>query len=121
LIGFSTVAAGAALVVFSVSPWIALSMAMMTIVGFGIIISGASINTIVQTIVEDGMRGRVMSFYTISFLGVAPLGAVTIGALAQATNVQIALGFGGLACVAFGSLFLKDLPRMRVALAAAMK
>lgn len=116
LLGCSMAAAGAALVVFSQSRWIALSIPMMAVVGFGIIVTGASVNTIVQTIVDDSMRGRVMSFYTMSFMGVAPLGAVTMGALAQATNVQIALGIGGCACLAAAAHFLWGLQRFRAAL-----
>lgn len=116
LLGLSMAAAGAALAVFSMSPWIALSIPMMAVVGFGIIVTGASVNTIVQTVVDDSMRGRVMSFYTMSFMGVAPLGAVTMGALAQATNVQVALGLGGCACCAAALHFLWGLPRFRAAL-----
>ena len=116
VIGASAVAAGAALVVFALSPWIAVSAAMMAVVGFGIIVTGAGINTMVQTIVRDAMRGRVMSFYTMSFLGVAPLGAITIGALAQATSVQHALAFGGFACAAAGAHFLRGRKRLRAAL-----
>jgi MFS family permease len=116
LIGVSAVAGGVALVIFAVSPWIYLSAAMMSVVGFGIIVTGAGVNTMVQTIVQDTMRGRVMSFYTMSFLGVAPLGAVTIGAVAEATGVQVALAAGGLACAAAGSQFLRGRKRLRAAL-----
>ena len=116
LIGVSAVAAGLALVIFAVSSWIYLSATMMAVVGFGIIVTGAGVNTMVQTIVQDTMRGRVMSFYTMSFLGVAPLGAVTIGAVAEATSVQVALAAGGLACAAAGSQFLRARKRLRAAL-----
>jgi MFS family permease len=116
LIGVSAVAGGAALVVFAVSPWIYLSATMMAVVGFGIIVTGAGVNTMVQTIVQDTMRGRVMSFYTMSFLGVAPLGALTIGAVAEATSVQVALAAGGLACAAAGLQFLRGRKRLRAAL-----
>jgi MFS family permease len=116
LIGVSAVAGGAALVVFAISPWIYLSATMMAVVGFGIIVTGAGVNTMVQTIVQDTMRGRVMSFYTMSFLGVAPLGALTIGAVAEATSVQVALAAGGLACAAAGLQFLRGRKRLRAAL-----
>ena len=116
LIGIATVAAGAALIVFAYSPWISVSLAMMAIVGFGVIVTGASINTILQTIVDDAMRGRVMSFYTMAFMGVAPLGAFTVGAIAEATNVQLALALGGGACVAAGAHFLRGMRHLREAL-----
>jgi hypothetical protein len=57
-----------------------------------------------------------MSFYTISFLGVAPLGAITIGAIAEATSVQIALAIGGVSCAAAGAHFLRGRKRLRAAL-----
>jgi len=116
LIGVAAIAGGAALVIFAVSSWIYLSAAMMTVVGFGIIVTGAGVNTMVQTIVQDTMRGRVMSFYTMSFLGVAPLGALTIGAVAEATSVQVALAAGGFACAAAGLHFLRGRKRLRAAL-----
>ena len=121
LIAVSMTAAGGALVIFALSPWLYLAVAMMTIVGFGIIVTMASINTIVQTVVDDTMRGRVMSFYTMSFLGVAPLGAITIGSLAQVTNVQFALAFGGFACVLAALHFMRGLPRLREALGESLK
>jgi MFS family permease len=116
LIGYSAVAGGMALAIFAASPWIVLSATMMSVVGFGIIVTGAGINTMIQTIVQDQMRGRVMSFYTISFLGVAPLGAITIGSIAQATSVQIALAIGGVACASAGAHFLRGRKRLRAAL-----
>jgi MFS family permease len=118
IIGGATTAAGAALIVFAASPWIYLSGAMMVVVGFGVIVTGAGINTLVQTIVHDAMRGRVMSFYTMAFLGVAPLGAVGIGALAEAAGVQAALAVGGIATAAAGVQFLLGRPRLRAALRA---
>jgi MFS family permease len=116
IIGASAAAAGAALVVFAVSPWIVLSAAMMAVVGFGVIMTGAGVNTLIQTIVDDAMRGRVMSFYTVAFLGVAPLGSISIGGIAEAAGVQVALAFGGIACAAAGVQFLRGRPRLREAL-----
>jgi hypothetical protein len=57
-----------------------------------------------------------MSFYTVAFLGVAPLGAITIGALAEATSVQWALAAGGVACAAAGVHFLRGREQLRTAL-----
>jgi MFS family permease len=116
IIGGSAAAAGAALVVFALSPSIWVSVAMMAIVGFGVIVTGAGVNTLVQTIVDDAMRGRVMSYYTMSFLGVAPLGSVSIGAIAEAAGVQVALAIGGVACAGAGVQFLRGRARVRAAL-----
>jgi MFS family permease len=71
----------------------------MVAVGFGIIVTAASINTIIQTIVDDDKRGRVMNFYTMPVLGVAPLGALTAGALATRLGAPQALLVGGNCCV----------------------
>ena len=56
-----------------------LSLAFLTIVGFGMMVQMASTNTVIQTIVDDEKRGRVMSFYTMSFLGTAPFGSLLAG------------------------------------------
>ncbi len=116
IIGSSAVAAGAALVVFAISPSIYVSGAMMAIVGFGVIVTGAGVNTLIQVIVADTMRGRVMSFYTMSFMGVAPLGSISIGAIAEAAGVQVALAIGGVACAAAGLQFMRGRERVRAAL-----
>lgn len=120
-IGAATFAAGAALIVFAYSPWIALSLAMMVVVGFGIVVTGASINTLLQTIVDDAMRGRVMSFYTMCFMGITPLGSLAVGAIAEATNVQLALALGGGGCLLAGAHFLSGLQRLRFELSRAAK
>ncbi len=82
-------------------------------VGFGIIVTAASINTIVQTIVDDDKRGRVMSLYTMSFLGVAPLGALTAGALAARIGAPHTLLVGGICCVLGALAFSRLLARFR--------
>jgi MFS family permease len=116
IIAASAIAAGAALAVFAISPSIYLSAAMMAVVGFGVIVTGAGVNTLIQVIVADAMRGRVMSFYTMSFMGVAPLGSISIGAIAEAAGVQVALGLGGVACAAAGLQFMHGRDRVRAAL-----
>ena len=60
---------------------------------------------ILQTIVEDDKRGRVMSFYTAAFLGITPFGSLAAGALADVIGVALTLTLGGLACVA-GAIYL---------------
>jgi MFS family permease len=121
IIGGSAVAAGAALLVFAISPSIYVSAAMMAIVGFGVILTGAGVNTLIQTIVDDAMRGRVMSFYTMAFLGVAPLGSVSIGSIAEVAGVQAALAIGGVACAVAGVQFLRGRTRVIDALREAVR
>ena len=75
----ATSAFGAGLIAFSLSPILWLSLLVLPVVGAGMMVVMASTNTILQTIVDDDMRGRVMSFYTMAFLGTAPLGSLLAG------------------------------------------
>jgi MFS family permease len=105
--------AGAALAVFSYSTHFALSLAVMVVVGAGIVITVNGISTITMTIVEDDMRGRVMGFYSMAFLGMYPVGSLAAGALASWIGAAHTLAAGGIACV-LGALWLaRELPRLR--------
>lgn len=105
--------AGAALLAFAYSGVLALSLVLIAAVGFGVIITAMSVSTIIQTIAQDAMRGRVMSFYTMAFLGMHPLGSLAAGAVASAIGAAHTLAIGGLACMA-GALWLwRKLPVVR--------
>ncbi len=119
VIAFSSATAGTALLLFSFSRSLWLSLPLMTCVGFGIIVTAASINTILQTIVEDDKRGRVMSFYTMAFLGVAPLGALWAGTLAGWIGAPATLGIGGCCCLLGALLYSRVAARLVVSPAAA--
>jgi len=99
LIAAATGCAGCALVVFSLTRWYPLSLALMALTGFGILLTTVSISMILQTLVEDHVRGRVMSLYTAAFLGVAPLGGFVAGAVADRIGAATTLTFGGVCCV----------------------
>jgi MFS family permease len=116
LIAASTASAGIALVLFSVTRWYPLSLALMAVTGFGILVTTVSVSMILQTLVEDRVRGRVMSLYTAAFLGVAPLGGFIAGAAADAFGASITLGAGGLCCAATGLALIRM--RKRLALEA---
>src|SRR6185312_13379392 len=73
----------------------------------------AASNTILQTIVEEDKRGRVMSFYSMSFLGMMPFGSLLAGALAQRIGAPWTVILGGVACLAAAVLFAVQLPRLR--------
>jgi MFS family permease len=73
----------------------------------------ASSNTILQTIVEDDKRGRVMSLFTMSFIGMAPFGSLIAGAITNGMGVRMALLIGGVSCLAGGILFILVLPKIR--------
>jgi len=112
----STIAFGVGLAAFSQSRVIWLSLILLPIVGGGMMVETASTNTILQTIVEERMRGRVMSFYTMAFLGTAPLGSLLAGLLADHIGAPLTILFGGLACIAAGIWFGLRLPSLRALL-----
>jgi len=76
----------------------------------------AATNTILQAIVEEQMRGRVMSFYTMAFLGTAPLGSLIAGVAADRIGAATTVLLGGIACVAGGIWFALRLPALRAVL-----
>ncbi len=83
-------------------------------VGFGIMVLFASGNTLVQTLVDDDKRGRVMSIYTMTFLGMNPLGALAAGAVAQKWGVALVMVFGGCICLltaVWYAMMLKRIPK----------
>jgi MFS family permease len=104
---------GLALVALSYSTSIGLSMAILGVAGFSIIVQLASSNTILQTIVEEQKRGRVMSFYTVAFLGMAPLGSLIAGQLASSLGTQLTVRLGGACCVVGSAIFTFQLPKIR--------
>ncbi|HOC46106.1 MAG: MFS transporter [Syntrophorhabdaceae bacterium] len=104
---------GVSLVVFSFSRYMALSLVMMLGAGFGMIVHMASSNTVLQTIVEEDKRGRMMSFYAMAFMGMATFGSLLAGSLAQSLGAPATLTICGLICCAGALVFLTRLPRIR--------
>lgn len=91
----ATLACGFALVVFAYSHFLWLSMAMLFIVGACIITIVTSTSTVTQMIVDEDKRARVMSFFTMCFLGMTPIGALVAGAIAHETGVEAVIAAGG--------------------------
>jgi MFS family permease len=113
LIVISSSAFGLGLIVFSASRYIQLSLCMMLLTGFGMIVHMASSNTILQTIVDEDKRGRIMSFYAMAFMGMAPFGSLMAGSLASKIGAPNTLIISGCACVIGSLLFLTKLPLIR--------
>jgi MFS family permease len=112
----ATLAFGAGLVAFSLSRVLWLSLLLLPIVGAGMMVETASTNTILQTIVEERMRGRLMSFYAMAFLGTAPLGSLIAGLAAARIGAPMTILLGGVACLAGGIWFALRLPALRTIL-----
>jgi MFS family permease len=94
---------GLTLILFSFSKNIYISILLLFVAGFAMMTQMASSNTIIQTIVEDSKRGRVMSFYTMSFMGTMPIGSLLAGLIAHKIGASNTVIIGGISCI-FGSL-----------------
>jgi MFS family permease len=104
---------GVGLVAFSLSRSLVLSLLVLPVVGAGMMITMAATNTIIQTVVREELRGRVMAFYTMAFLGTAPIGSLVAGVAADRIGTQRTILFGGLSCIAAGVWFAFTLPKLR--------
>jgi MFS family permease len=104
---------GVAIIAFSFSRSVLLSMVLVCVAGFSVVMQLASSNTILQTIVDDQKRGRVMSLYTVAFLGMAPLGSLIAGALASRIGAPWTVRLGGICCILGAILFARQLPKIR--------
>jgi len=104
---------GASLVAFAASRQLWLSLLLLVVVGYSFMQQMASSNTILQTISEDEKRGRVMSFYSMAFQGVAPFGSLIAGVVATRVGAPHTLMLGGSICIAGAALFAWQLPVLR--------
>ena len=104
---------GAALVVFSYSRVGWLSCLCLMVAGFGMMTHLAASNTILQTIAEDDKRGRVMSLYTMAFMGMAPVGSLLAGFLADSIHEPATVRIGAICCIAGSLLFALQLRNLR--------
>jgi MFS family permease len=104
---------GASLIGFGLSRHLWLSLALMLTTGFGMMVHMAASNTILQTIAEEDKRGRVMSFYSLAFLGMTPFGSLLAGLLAEWVGAPWTVLGGGVACLVGAALFAARLPGLR--------
>jgi MFS family permease len=102
-----------ALIVFGLSRDFWLSIAVLPIAGFGMMQQLASSNTIIQTIVDDDKRGRVMAFYAMAFIGTMPFGNLLAGTMGSMIGAPLTVVFGGAVCLAGSVCFARSLPRIR--------
>ncbi len=105
---------GAGLIGFGASTSFWLSMVLMVVVGFGMMQGLTASNTIIQTLVPEDKRGRVMSYYTVAFVGMAPFGSLLAGALAHAIGAPHTVMLTGSACILGGGWFWTQLTQIRV-------
>ena len=104
---------GSALILFGLSHVLWLSLGLMVFVGFGLMQCAAVSNTVVQSLVKEDKRARVMSYYTMAFFGAAPFGSLMAGALAQRIGAPHTVMLTGAFCVAGSIWFTFELPKVR--------
>jgi MFS family permease len=105
---------GIALILFSLSRWYFLSVALLVPVGFAMMVQMASSNTLIQAMVPDRLRGRTMAVYSMMFMGMAPLGSLLSGALADKIGATWTVAIGGLGAIGGAAVFARHLPKIRV-------
>ena len=116
LVPFTSAAAGSALVLVGLSQTYWLALAFMAVLGFGIIVTAASVNMMLQTLVDDDKRGRIIGFYAMAFLGMAPVGGLIAGSLAGQLGAPVTAMVEGTCCLLGTLVLLRSLPDMRIEL-----
>lgn len=104
---------GGGLILFAVSDVLWVSMLLLAITGYGFLTQLAVSNTLLQTIVDEDKRGRVMSFYVMAFIGTAPFGSLLAGSVAERLGAPTTLILGGIGCIIGGLWFFHILPELR--------
>jgi len=108
----AALAFGAGLILFGMSRSVWLSLPIMLITGMGMMVQMAATNTVLQSIVDENKRGRVMSLFLMSFAGAAPFGSLFGGFMAERIGVAMTLECGGVVCCLGALLFMRALPEI---------
>ncbi len=116
LLPLSGGAAGLALIGFSFSNSLWTGLVMLYFVGMGAMLTGAATNTVLQSIVEDRMRARVMSIYLACFFGMSPIGALIAGSVAEKIGPPAALACGGALALVAAVVYLANIQSIRAAI-----
>ena len=113
-VAVSTAAFGITLIVFSWSHAFWISALVLVPVGMAMMVEMASSNTLIQAMVPDELRGRVMAVYSMMFMGMAPMGALFAGILADRLGAPLTVSIGAVACLGGAAVFWRRLPALRV-------
>ena len=113
MIQIAAVMFGSGLILFGLSHYLVLSLLLMVVVGFGMMQGLAASNTVIQTLVPEDKRGRVMSYYTMAFVGMAPFGSLLAGALAHRFGASHAVMITGAFCLIGAAWFSTQLKSVR--------
>jgi len=113
VVAYSATGLGVSLVLFSASRWYWISFVMLVFCGFTMMMQFTATNTLIQSMVPDQLRGRVMSLYAMMFLGMSPIGSLLAGAVADHIGAPVTVAIGGLASCLGGLAFARKWPSMR--------
>ena len=113
LVAYSAIGLGVSLTLFSASRWFWASFAALAMAGFTMMMQFTSTNTLIQAMVPDQLRGRVMSLYSMMFLGMSPLGSLVAGKMAEHIGAPITVALGGLTSLVGGVIFARKWPSAR--------
>ena len=105
---------GTCLILFSLSRWYFLSVILLIPAGFCVMVQMASANTLIQAMVPDRLRGRTMAVHSMMFIGMAPIGALFAGALADRIGAPWTVAIGGVGAIIGSAVFARHLPKIRV-------
>jgi len=120
LVPFTSAAAAMALMLVGTSQLYWLSLLFMACLGFGIIVTAASVNMMLQTLVDEDKRGRIISFYAMAFLGMAPIGGLIAGSLAGQFGAPATAIINGACCLLGTLVLMRSLPAVRADLRKAL-
>jgi len=113
MLQIATAMLGAALILFGLSHTLWLSLVLMMFTGFGLLQAASVSNTIIQSLVPEDKRARVMSYYTMAFFGAAPFGSLLAGALGQRIGAPHTVMVTGAFCIAGSLWFTLKLPKIK--------
>jgi MFS family permease len=113
VVAYSATGLGASLVLFSASHWYWISFIILVFSGFTMMMQFTATNTLIQSMVPDQLRGRVMSLYSMMFLGMTPFGSLLAGTLADHIGAPVTVAIGGLFSCLGGIIFLRKWPDLR--------
>jgi MFS family permease len=113
IVAYSAIGLGVSLMLFGASRWYWFSLVALALAGYAMMMQFTSANTLIQAMVPDQLRGRVMSLYSMMFLGMSPLGSLVAGKMAQHIGAPGTVALGGLISLAGGVVFAVKWPSMR--------
>jgi MFS family permease len=110
---FAALGFGTSMCLFALSRSLWLSAALLVPVGFSMMLQMAASNTLIQAMVPDHLRGRILAVYAMMFMGMAPFGALLAGALASRVGAPTTVFLGGILCIGGSLVFARRWPAMR--------